>query len=250
MQCPLVDFHCHLDLYREYETVYNKCHRDAVEVLAVTTTPRAWTKNMELAAGAPNIRVALGLHPQLVAQGAHEIVLFKKLLPRVKYVGEIGLDASPQYYRSFELQKRVLENVLRACSEEGGKILSMHSVRCAGEVLKMVETYLPQNRGTAVLHWFTGTASEAKRATQLGCYFSINFEMLKSEQRRNLIASLPRERLLTETDGPFTMIDGRPSLPSDVTSTLKALAVLLKMELEVVKLLICRNLQRLEGEKL
>jgi TatD DNase family protein len=116
-------------------------------------------------------------------------------------------------------------------------------------VLKMLETFLPQNKGTAVLHWFTGSASEAKRAAQLGCYFSVNLEMLKSEQRRNLVASLPRERLLTETDGPFTTIDGRPTLPSDVISTLNALRTVLKMDLEAVKSQIRLNLEGLEEEK-
>src|ERR1035437_8285527 len=116
MHHPLVDFHCHLDLYQDYATIYEKCRRDLVEILAVTTTPRAWAKNTELAGGAPNIRVALGLHPQLVAQGADEFVFFRKLLPETNYVGDVGLDASPRYYRSFEMQKLTFENVLRACS--------------------------------------------------------------------------------------------------------------------------------------
>jgi TatD DNase family protein len=71
--------------------------------------------------------------------------------------------------------------------------------------------------------------------------------MLKSEQRRNLVVSLPRERLLTETDGPFTITAGRPSSPTDVIFSLKTLAMLLKMDVETVKSLISLNLQRLEG---
>jgi TatD DNase family protein len=249
MHQPLVDFHCHLDLYREHEAVFQKCRRDQIEILTVTTTPRAWAKNVELAAGAPNIRVGLGLHPQLVAEGADELLLFQKHLHAAKYVGEVGLDASPRFYKSFEKQKKVFEGVLRACSREGGKILSLHSVRCAGEVLKMLEAFLPLDRGTPVLHWFTGSASEAKRAVQLGCYFSLNLEMLKSEPRRGLLASLPREKILTETDGPFTLCDGQSSFPHDVEAAVQSLAVLLKMEIEDVKALICSNLQRLEGGK-
>jgi TatD DNase family protein len=112
----------------------------------------------------------------------------------------------------------------------------------------MLEAYLPETSGTAVLQWFTGNPSEARRAVQLGCYFSINAEMLKSEQKRNLVGALPHERLLTETDGPFTMTDGRPSIPDDVTTTLSSLAVLLKMDVEEVKSLIGLNFQRLESQ--
>src|SRR5690348_7919218 len=133
MHQPLVDFHCHLDLYRDHEAIFQKCRRDQVEILSVTTTPRAWAKNLELTAGAPNIRIGLGLHPQLVAEGMDEFLLFQKLLPETKYVGEVGLDASPRFYKSFETQKKMFEGVLRSCAREGGKILSIHSVRCAGE---------------------------------------------------------------------------------------------------------------------
>jgi TatD DNase family protein len=247
MHQPLVDFHCHLDLYREHESVYESCRGAQIELLAVTTTPRAWNKNLELAAGAPNIRVALGLHPQLVAEGADELALFQKYLSQAKYVGEVGLDASPRFHSAFAKQKNVLEGVLRSCSEQGGKILSLHSVRCGNEVLKMLQAFLPPDRGTAVLHWFTGSSSEAKRAAQLGCYFSVNSEMLKSEAGRKLIGALPRERILTETDGPFTTIEDHPSFPQDVASTLKALAGLMGTGIAEVRSLVALNLERLEG---
>jgi hypothetical protein len=75
-----------------------------------------------------------------------------------------------------------------------------------------------------VLHWFTGTAAEARRAVDLGCYFSINAEMLANEKRGALVKALPLNRLLTETDGPFTQTDNRPSRPSDVGRALDGLA--------------------------
>jgi TatD DNase family protein len=111
----------------------------------------------------------------------------------------------------------------------------------------MIEAFLPKDRGTAVFHWFTGSASEARRAAQLGCYFSVNSEMLKSEPRRALVASLPRERILTETDGPFTMTAGHPSSPLDVEHTIKTLADMMGTTVEAVKSVVVLNLQRLEG---
>jgi len=72
----------------------------------------------------------------------------------------------------------------------------------------------------------TGSASEAKRALDLGCYFSINAEMMKSTKHRALVASLPVERLLTETDGPFVEREGKPIRPSDVVDTVQEIALL------------------------
>ena len=218
-----VDFHCHVDLYRDHAAVIAECDKERVATLAVTTTPKAWKRNREMAAGSQHVRVALGLHPQLVAERAGELPLFEALLPDARYVGEIGLDAGPRFYRSFPEQERIFERILRACAEQGGKILTVHSVRAVPKVLDRIEAALPQDRGRVILHWFTGTPAEARRAAAMGCYFSINREMLRSDRHRKLVAGLPLDRLLTETDGPFVEIDGTPVRPPSVSDTVAEL---------------------------
>jgi len=240
-----VDFHCHLDLYPDHEELIKGCDAAAVATLAVTTTPKAWARNRELAEASKHVRVALGLHPQLVSERESEVTLFERLLEEAKYVGEIGLDASPRFYSSFDAQERVFERILRACSEQGGKILTVHSVRTVSKVLGHVERCLPQDRGRVVLHWFTGSASEAKRALDLGCYFSINAEMMKSAKHRALVESLPVERLLTETDGPFVEREGKPIRPSDVVDTVQEIALLRGLTGEAVAAQILNNLSTL-----
>ena len=159
-----VDFHCHLDLYPDHAALIAECDRERVATLAVTTTPKAWARNRDLAATSAHVRVALGLHPQLVAEREAEISLFERYLPETRFIGEVGLDAGPRFYRSFAAQERVFERVLRACAEHGGKILTVHSVRAVGKVLGHLEQSLPPSRGRVVLHWFTGTTAEARRA--------------------------------------------------------------------------------------
>lgn len=241
-----VDFHCHLDLYPDHERLIVECDQAEVATLAVTTTPKAWRRNRELAASARHVRVALGLHPQLVAERESELPLLERLLEETRYVGEVGLDAGPQFYRSFEAQDRVFKRVLEACSEQGGKILTVHSVRSVGKVLSHIERLLPVDRGTVVLHWFTGSPSEARRAVELGCYFSINSQMLTSAKHRTLVASLPSDRLLTETDGPFVQSEGRPTRPAtDIPRTVQALALLREQSPEQAAAQIISNLRDL-----
>lgn len=222
----LVDFHCHLDLYPDHAALIRECDREGVATLAVTTTPKAWPRNRDLAKTSSHVRVALGLHPQLVADRAAELPLFERYLSEARYVGEVGLDAGPRFYRSFEAQERVLARVLAACAEQGDKILTLHSVRAVGKVLGHLERALPPDRGRVILHWFTGTASEARRAAERGCFFSINSEMLRSPKHRLLVAGLPGDRLLTETDGPFVEADGKPVRPPAVAQTVADLAAL------------------------
>lgn len=237
-----VDFHCHLDLYPEHESLIQQCDAEAVATLAVTTTPKAWARNRELTQSSRHVRVALGLHPQLVAERESEITLFERLLEDAKYVGEIGLDAGPRFYNSFEAQERVFKRILSACSEQGGKILTVHSVRTATKVLGHIERCLAPDRGRVVLHWFTGSISEAKRALDLGCYFSVNVEMLKSSKHRALVESLPLDRLLTETDGPFVQTGHRPLTPLDVKDAIHGIASLRGVDAQTLASQVVRNL--------
>ena len=242
----LVDFHCHLDLYSDHEELVAECERAKVFTLAVTTTPRAWPRNNELAAATTHVRAALGLHPQLVFERADEFSIWEQYLPTARYIGEVGLDASPRFYKSFDLQKRIFEKILRSCAQQQDKILTLHSVRAVTSVLDMLEKHLLPEKGKAVLHWFTGTAAEAKRACDLGCYFSINGVMLKNDRHRKTIATLPLDRLLTETDGPFTQASSQaPARPVYVALTVEALATVRSMSLDEMIATIHSNLRQL-----
>lgn len=245
VQISGVDFHCHLDLYPDHEAAIARAEAARIHTLTVTTTPKAWRRNHELTRDTRYVRAALGMHPQLVAERADELPLWETLLPETRYVGEVGLDAGPRFYKSLEVQTMVFRRVLEQCAEAGDKILTVHSVRSVPAVLDMIDRHLPQDRGIVVLHWFTGTRSEARRATALGCYFSVNAEMSRSDRGRALLAELPLDRLLTETDGPFTRVDGRPSEPADVGVTSAVIAHVRNLSVNRVRLAVRTNLQTL-----
>jgi TatD DNase family protein len=231
----LIDFHCHLDLYPDHAAAVREADAAGVFTLAVTTTPKAWARNYELTRDTRHVR-------------ADEIDLWEALLPQSRYVGEVGLDAGPRFYRSLDQQKDIFARVLRACSQAGGKVITVHSVRSAKTVLDHIEEHLRQRTNRVVLHWFTGTKSEAARALDMGCYFSINGTMLNSEKASALVRTLPVERMLTETDGPFTEVDGRPSKPTDVASTLPSLAAFIGLPASNLAETIKDNLRRLLEE--
>lgn len=222
----LVDFHCHLDLYPDFPTAVQEAENAGVFTLAVTTTPQAWPRNHELAQRTKHVRAALGLHPQLVAERESELDLWDRYLPEARYIGEVGLDAGPRFFKSLEAQKRVFQHVLRRCAEAGDKVITVHSVRSVKAVLDHLEAFLPPDTGKVVLHWFTGTRSEAKRALELGCYFSINAAMLSNARHESMVQTIPLDRLLTETDGPFTRTGDRPTKPSDVAVVVEELSQL------------------------
>lgn len=241
----LVDFHCHLDLYDDHEALIAECERARVAALAVTTTPKAWQRNCQLTAGCRYVRVALGLHPQLASERGDELPLFERLLSGTRYVGEVGLDAGPRFYRSIQEQERVFERILLCCAEQGEKILTVHSVRAVKRVLDQIEKNLPPDRGRVILHWFTGTLAEARRAVDLGCYFSVNIEMTRIPKHLATIASLPLNTILTESDGPFISLNERSIRPCDVRLISNKLGTALGLSEEEMRKIIISNFSRL-----
>lgn len=247
---PLVDLHCHLDLYDDFPNVVTEAERAGVRTLAITTTPRAWSRNRDMTSGLRYVRPALGLHPQLVGENtSRELALWEKYLVEARFVGEVGLDAGRQYWHTLDQQKSVFEHVLRSCASAGGKVISVHAVRSAQIVLDMIEAFLPPDRGRVVLHWFSGSTSQARRAVELGCFFSVNMPMLTNERGRDLIMRLPRDHILTETDGPFTRHGDRPSRPSDVGRHLEVLGEVLGLAPRDIAVTIATNLRSLLDDK-
>lgn len=243
----LVDYHCHLDLYPDFENIIDECEKNKVHTLAVTTTPRAFPKNYELTAGKEFVRAALGLHPQLVESRSAEIEIWREYFDQTRFIGEIGLDAGSKYYRSFQKQKDIFNTILETCSMSKDKILSIHSIRSAPIVLEMIEKSGVLTRNRAVLHWFSGEISSLQKAVSLGCYFSVNSEMLKTPRSRELVKQIPLGLLLTETDGPFTITGQSPSRPIHVSQTISLLSTLLNKPTEATSEIIFSNLQKLEG---
>lgn len=245
MPAHYVDLHCHLDLYPDFVSAVQDAERAEVYTLAVTTTPKAWPRNREVTQGTRYVRAALGLHPQLVHERGDEISLWDQYLTEARWVGEVGIDASPRYYHSLDQQKEVFGHVLQRCALEGNKVLSVHSVRSAKIVLDLIEVHFPPLKGTVILHWFSGSSSEARRAAELGCYFSINSQMLSNERGRRLVAGLGADRILTETDGPFTQMNERAACPSDIGQTVQAIAQVRGSSAQEMKNHIARNLKSL-----
>ncbi len=239
----MIDFHCHLDLYPDPLGVARDCATRELYILSVTTTPSAWSGTCSIAGGMPRIRTALGLHPQLAHERKSELPLFKRLLPETRYVGEVGLDGAPEFKKHWSDQTMVFGSVLDACQAAGGRILSIHSRRATSAVLD----FLAEKRGagTPVLHWFTGSPTQLARAIDLGCWFSVGPAMLASEKGRVLVSRMPRDRVLTEFDGPFANVDNRSALPWDVERAVTGLAGLWNEPEHQIEQMLLGNLKKL-----
>ena len=78
-------------------------------------------------------------------------------------------------------------------------------------------------------------------------YFSINPAMSRSANGRKIMAAIPGEPVLTETDGPFVMLDKRPAEPADVARVEQALADLWRIYPLDARTIVSTNFQTIPG---
>lgn len=240
----MIDFHSHLELYKDPAAEAKRCTSEGIEILSVGTTPSAFSGTRRIGEKHQNIRTALGFHPHLAGQRILELEIFDKFLPEASYVGEVGLDGAPEHKTSWDQQVKVFNHILRQCSSLGGRLISIHSRRAASDVLDLLEQH--RGSGTPILHWFSGTQKELDRAIGIGAWFSVGPAMLRGKRGRDLAAAMPLDRVLTETDGPFAMIQNRPLLPGEVETACNVLGEIWGCDLDDAKARLRSNLHNLD----
>ncbi|RZJ89274.1 MAG: TatD family deoxyribonuclease [Hymenobacter sp.] len=238
----LFDTHFHLDLYPDPSALVTEANQAQTCVVAVTNTPSVFESTQQLTAASQFVQPALGLHPELAVERQLELPLFEHLLPYTRYVGEVGLDFVITDARERAIQQEVFRKIVALCHASGNKILTVHSRRAEKEVVQAIG---PTFAGQVILHWYSGPLSVARQAVENGLYFSLNPAMVRSKRFVDLLAIIPRERLLLETDGPFVQIGSRPAIPKDTAIVIRALAVLWHMSEEQVAQTLFTNFRQL-----
>ena len=239
----MIDFHSHLDLYPEALKILPKVVQKNIFTLVVTTSPRAWQATSRVFSGFENIKIALGLHPEIIEQKKAEKELLITLIKDAQFLGEIGLDGSWKLKNSLKLQETLLQDIFEECERQGGRIKSLHSKCATGRVLDIIEKH--PSSGINVLHWFSGTLKELDRAIELGCWFSLGPAMLNSKSWEGIAKKIPLSRVLTETDGPFVQYASKTVMPWDVDIVENGLADVWGIKIDKIQKQLRDNLQKL-----
>ncbi len=241
----MIDYHCHLDLYPNPLKMFDEVKSKKADVLAVTTSPRAYIKTSQYFSDSEKVRVAVGFHPELVALRQNEWTLFMQTVKNCRYIGEIGIEGSRRFRDSLDIQTTFFREALIEAEKEPGHIISIHSRGATKQVLTSIER--TKKNYKPVLHWFMGNIKEVEWAIELGCWFSVNPKMCESKHGQNIINRIPRNRILPETDAPFVMLKNRPYYPWDETVP-KYIAEINNTSLESVLAMLNDNLKNLEGK--
>ncbi len=195
----IIDTHCHFDMMPDPEAYIKEREAAGDIVIGMTNLPSHFALGFPHVKQYKHIRLALGLHPLLAAENRHEVTNFKKYISQTSYIGEIGLDFSKEGYPTKDAQIEVLRELLSALKGKN-KIVSVHSRRAEKELFSLLCEYEIPN---VIFHWFSGPSNLVPAIIERGYYFSVNEAMCLSNNGRQVIARIPTERLLTETDAPY-----------------------------------------------
>jgi len=186
--------------------------------------------------------MALGLHPLFANEHSpSEMKRFIDLAKKTSYIGEIGLDFSREGISTKVKQINSFRHVLTNISDRP-RIISLHSRRAEPTVLQMLNEYSIKG---AIFHWYSGSLSTLKEIVSAGHYFSVNPAMLHSTNGCKIIAKIPQDKLLTETDGPFVKIEDKIVTSQDISLVQKHLCSVWNCTYEAVERQIKENFNRI-----
>lgn len=139
--------------------------------------------------------------------------------PKIVGIGECGLD----YYYDLsprEIQTRVFEVHIKA-AQESGLPLVVHTRDADDDMWRLLESSHKAKPFSFLLHCYTSGAELARKAADLGAYFSVSgiASFKAAEDVRDIIRAMPDDRILIETDCPYLApvpMRGRRNEPSFV----------------------------------
>ena len=256
----IIDTHCHLnfpDFNKDRADIMKRSADANVRAfVTVATGPDEWQRCLDLCEGHPQIRVALGVHPNeagiYTPQVGDELKSLAEKDSRVVAIGETGLD----FFRENAPRDKQHESFIRhlEISVELDKPFILHCRAAEAEMLEVLSAF-QKNSGAplrGVWHCFTSTTAFAARAMELGLYFGLGGIVTypKAGDLRAAVATLPADRILLETDCPFLPPQpwrGQRNEPAYLTRVVETLAEVCKASGDEIQRATTENARRLFG---
>lgn len=251
--------HAHFPAYGDESAAVVQRALDAgVDMILVGTEKGTSASGIALAEQYDNVWAAVGLHPTHTTQKefvdekemkdvgyayeaeTFEYDLYRKLAehPKVVAIGECGLD----YYRldpvTAKIQQEALVQQLQL-AHDVKKPVTIHCRNAFTDLIALLrdnKAILNEQPGT--VHFFTGTAEEAKQLMDLGFSLQFGGVITFAKVYEDIVRMVPLERIITETDAPYVApvpYRGRRNEPAYVVEVTKKIAEIKGLELDEVR---------------
>lgn len=248
----MIDAHIHLADGRfsaDREEIIRQAEQNGVSsFFCVSAKPEEWESVLDLSRKHPAVRPFIGTHPWYAEQ--HDPIRLKGLLNGFPSagVGEIGLDA----IGGVGCQEDVFCSQL-ALAGEMKRPCVIHNVksfdRIAG-ILKRMKKRPP----SLLFHGYSGTVEQALFLIRFNAYFSFSGAVFFPDRAkaRKVLAALPEDRILIETDAPDMLPAEelrhdkaeRRNVPANLPPIIREAAKIRETDIEALKSILRKNAGR------
>ncbi|WP_354015510.1 TatD family hydrolase [Dyella japonica] len=248
----LTDSHAHIDdasFASDREAMFRRAREAGIRHIVVPAIDQAsWPGIAELCADHTQALPAYGMHPIYIDQHRPEhiqqLVAWLKT-HRAVAVGEIGLDYFlPEL--DVERQREYFLQQLHVARDFDLPVI-VHARRAMDEVTSTMRR-IGGLRG--VVHSFSGSLQQAERLWEMGFHLGIGGPVTyeRAQRLRHIVATMPIERLLLETDAPDqpgACHRGERNEPSNIVEVLNVIAELRGESPEAIAAATTRNARTL-----
>jgi TatD DNase family protein len=263
----LIDTHSHINFnaYKnDAKEVIRRALDENIRMIAVGAQYSTSRRALDYAKSYDGIYAAVGLHPThikgtfeegLWSESERELEEFdkkkyKKLLQndKVVAVGEVGLD----YYdksitdQAKTKQREVLEAQL-GLAKETNKSVIIHCRKAYDDLIEILENH---TNIRAVVHSFEGRKSQAQKLVGMGFYLGFNGMITYVSGLEKIVASVPLDKILIETDSPFLTPEpyrGQRNEPMYVKYIAEKIAEIKQAKIDQVAYQTTQNAKKLFG---
>ena len=240
--CPkkimvFIDAHCHLDhpqFGQDCQKVIRNTRESGTICISHGTGEKSNLRTLQLADGI-TVFAACGQDPFHVSENLEKHLDFlQKNQEKILAVGEIGLDQ--HYFTKEEMQRQVeVFEAQMLFAEKNRKPVVIHTRKAVEEVLEI----LPSYECTKVLHYFL-EKRYAQKAVDRECFLSL--PTVKSKDRTAILTSVPLDRILCETDSPYSWKSRNE--PKNVKEVYEEMAKVVKKPLEEITQQVGENAEK------
>ena len=206
----LVDSHCHLDFPEfsdELDLVVARAGEAGVlHMLTICTRVTKFQQVREVAGRYKNMWCSVGVHPHNTEDEpeiSSDDLMALADDPKVIAFGETGLDF---YYEhsSRAQQERSFRAHINASRRLGLPVI-VHTRDADDDMIRILRDEHAKGPFPGVIHCFSSGSEMAATAQELGLYISISgiVTFKTAEELRDIVKTVPLERLLVETDSPY-----------------------------------------------
>lgn len=206
----LIDTHSHLydeAFDEDIDIVINNAlEKGVTKIILPAIDSSTIERQKKLSASYPDIFYQMiGVHPTSIKEDYRKEldVVYNEISTNADSylaIGEVGLDYYWDTTFAHEQQTALITQIEWANKYQ--KPVALHVRNAYTEMFEVLEKHSVDRRG--VLHCFSGTLSDAKRAVDMGYMLGIGGVVtFKKNELAKIVAELPLQNILLETDAPY-----------------------------------------------